>query len=145
KSSPSSRTWRPAAPPSSSSPTRSVSPARSPTGSSSSTAERSSSKDRPTRSSTSHSTNGPGTSSARSSEPHSHVPLQKPALPPSAALNTEPRNSHAHSQPSRQNRSRPTAGTVLASLAGGLAACGGDSDAATTSGSAAAGTVTVGA
>ncbi|SEC78514.1 polar amino acid transport system substrate-binding protein [Streptomyces sp. 3213] len=38
-----------------------------------------------------------------------------------------------------------TAGTVLASLTGGLAACGGDSDAATTSGSAASGTVTVGA
>jgi polar amino acid transport system substrate-binding protein len=37
-----------------------------------------------------------------------------------------------------------TAGTVLASLAGGLAACGGDSDAATTTDSA-AGTVTVGA
>ena len=37
-----------------------------------------------------------------------------------------------------------TAGTVLASLAGGLAACGGDSDAATTTDTA-AGTVTVGA
>ncbi|MET7683873.1 ABC transporter substrate-binding protein [Streptomyces sp. NPDC005423] len=37
-----------------------------------------------------------------------------------------------------------TAGTVVASLAGGLAACGGDSDAATTTDSA-AGTVTVGA
>ncbi|MDH6212737.1 ABC transporter substrate-binding protein [Streptomyces pseudovenezuelae] len=38
-----------------------------------------------------------------------------------------------------------TAGTVVAALAGGLAACGGDSDAATTTDSAAAGSVTVGA
>ncbi|MEV6483250.1 ABC transporter substrate-binding protein [Streptomyces sp. NPDC051576] len=51
--------------------------------------------------------------------------------------------------PSPSLRSRLTRGltatTVLASLAGGLAACGGDSDAATTTSNAASGTVTVGA